>query len=218
MEVKAVFVDAAGTLLRPREPVGITYARFARMRGYPSDPVEVEARFRTAMRGSARGIQEGDGRAFWRPIVRQALQVEDEAVFEGLYQWYASPRAWWVDTEALRILGRLAKEGIHLGIISNWDTRLRLLYARFALDRLFPYLLCSAELEVEKPDPWIFRQACRCAGVRPREAIHIGDDPVTDVEGATAAGLIALRLDEDLGWSSVADRIAAVRRMPMYWG
>ena len=50
MEVKAVFVDAAGTLLRPREPVGITYSRFARQYGYHSDPVRVEARFRDALR------------------------------------------------------------------------------------------------------------------------------------------------------------------------
>ena len=218
MEVKAVFVDAAGTLLRPREPVGITYARHARLAGHAADPFQVEARFRRVLTQNKGRPQQGDGRAYWRPIVAEALEITDETVFESLYQWYAAPKAWWVDTEALRVLGRLAREGVHLGIISNWDTRLRILYARFALDRMFPTLLCSAEVEVEKPDPWIFHMACRCAGVRPREAIHIGDDPQADVEGATAAGLVGLQVDEDLGWASVPERVAAVRRMPMFWG
>jgi len=215
MEIRAIFVDAAGTLLRPREPVGITYARAARLFGHRADPVRVEARFRTAFKNH-RGQQTGDGRAFWRPVVSEALGVSDEGVFEHVYQWYATPRAWWVDTEALKVLGRFAREGIQLGIISNWDQRLRTLYGRFALDRMFSTLICSAELEVEKPDPWIFKTACRCIGVRPREAVHIGNDPECDVAGATGAGLAGIFFDEEAGWNAIGDRISALRRLPYF--
>ena len=62
MDVKALFVDAAGTLLRPREPIGVTYTRFARLRGHEVDPVEVEHRFRAAMKGAGTLPQQGDGR------------------------------------------------------------------------------------------------------------------------------------------------------------
>jgi putative hydrolase of the HAD superfamily len=209
--LRALFVDAAGTLLQPREPVGITYARAARELGHDADPAEVQARFRAALRAVS-GCQEGDGRAYWRAVVGAALGVEDERVFEALYRHYAEPRAWWVDTEALVQLGRLARRGLRLGIVSNWDLRLRTLYNRFALDRMFPMLLCSAEVEVEKPDAAIFHLACEAAGVAPAEALHIGDDLVRDVDGAMAAGLQALHYDEEIGWPEVARRVERLRR------
>lgn len=214
MEVRAVFVDAAGTLLRTREPVGVTYARAARLRGHEADPVEVEQRFRGAMR-ARRGLrQRGDGRDYWAGVVEDSIGTSDTRVFDDLYDWYCRPRAWWIDVEALRALGEVARTGVRLGIVSNWDRRLRTLYNAFALDRMFPVLICSAEHGVEKPDPWIFRIACRTAGVRPREAVHIGDDPERDVSGATAAGLLGMLHDDDFGWETLPERVAALRRVP----
>lgn len=214
MNVRACFVDAAGTLVKPREPVGITYARAARARGINADPVVVEHRFRAAFKAQsdAGERQRGDGRAFWGPVVKSAVGVDDDVLVEQLWAHYLEPRAWWVDLGALEALGQVARTGVKLGIISNWDTRLRTLYNRFALDRMFPVLVCSAEVEVDKPDPEIFRVACTAAGVRPGEAVHIGDDPVNDVEGANRAGLVGLLHDEDTGWASLPERINRLRR------
>ena len=214
MNVRACFVDAAGTLMKPREPVGITYARAARARGIAADPVEVEVRFRAAFKAhSARGqVQRGDGRLFWSPIVKEAINADDDVVVQRLWEHYLEPRAWWVDTGALNVLGEVARTGVKLGIISNWDTRLRILYNRFALDRMFPVLVCSAEHDVEKPDPEIFRIACSAAGVRPSEAVHIGDDAENDVAGANAAGLTGLLYDDESGWRDFPERIARLGR------
>lgn len=214
MNVRACFVDAAHTLLKPREPVGITYARAARQRGIDADPVRVEQRFRAAFRAhvAAGHVQSGDGRDFWAPVVKQAVDADDDALVEQLWAHYLEPRAWWVDVQALQVLGQIARSGVKLGIISNWDTRLRTLYNRFALDRMFPVLICSAEVELEKPDPAIFAAACLAAGVSPNEAIHIGDDPVNDVDGANRAGLVGLLHDEDNGWAELPAVIHRVRR------
>lgn len=218
MGVKAVFVDAAGTLLHPREPVGVTYARAARRRGHAADPVAVEARFRAAFGARRHLAQEEDGRNFWAPVVAESVGVDDPALFEELYEWYARPRAWWVDTEALRVLGGLARSGVRLGILSNWDGRLRSLFHRFALDRLFGVLIVSAEHGVEKPDPRLFQIACRVAGVAARDAVHVGDDPEKDVLGASRAGLIGLQFDADLGWRGVELELARVRRRAGLFG
>jgi len=43
----------------------------------------------------------------------------------------------------------------------------------------------------EKPDAGIFAKACELTGVRPEEALHIGDSLASDVGGALAAGLAA---------------------------
>lgn len=214
MNVRACFVDAAHTLLKPREPVGITYARAARQRGIDADPVRVEQRFRAALREQAAAgrVQSGDGRAFWSPVVKTAVDADDDVLVEQLWAHYLEPRAWWVDVQALQVLGQIARQGVKLGIISNWDTRLRTLYNRFALDRMFPVLICSAEVELEKPDPAIFGAACLAAGVSPSEAIHVGDDPVNDVDGANRAGLVGLLYDEDTGWAELPAVIHRIRR------
>jgi HAD superfamily hydrolase (TIGR01549 family) len=174
----------------------------------------VEAAFRRAWRRRRGQRQAGDGRAFWSPVVAEALDLDDARVFERLYAYYATPQAWWVDQEALRVLGDLSRQGVRLGILSNWDTRLRELYHRFALDRLFPYLFCSAEHGLEKPDERLFRLACRVAGVRPREAVHIGDDVDNDVVGASRAGLVGLRYDDEVGWLGVERELTRLRRAP----
>lgn len=211
--MKAVFVDAAGTLLRPREPVGITYARFAREFGHRADPVVIESRFRKALAGARSQHQRGDGKVFWSAVVAESVGVNNPDLFSALYEHYSRPRAWWIEAEALRVLGALAHSGVRLGIISNWDTRLRTLYDRFALDRLFSVLIVSSEHEVEKPDPAIFHLACRVAGVAPGEAVHIGNDPEDDVMGASRAGMVGLLYDEDGGWAGIGAQIAVLRRM-----
>lgn len=215
MKIEAIFVDAANTLLHVREPVGMTYARFARKHGMTQDPVQVGHRFKSAFQqAGAMGLrQRKDGRPFWRFIVESSLDAPvSDALFASLYEYYASPKAWWVDTEALRVLGNAARKGAKLGILSNYDGRLRTLYERYALDRMFPTLICSGEHGVEKPDPWIFHLACRCIGARPQNCVHIGDDPVRDVEGATHAGLKALHFEEESGWTRVEQQLATLSR------
>ncbi len=67
---------------------------------------------------------------------------------------------------------------------------------------LFHLDLTSAEVGAAKPDPAIFRAAARWAGVAPEEMLHLGDDPVRDVQAARRAGLRAawVRRDPEADW------------------
>jgi FMN phosphatase YigB (HAD superfamily) len=61
---------------------------------------------------------------------------------------------------------------------------------------LLPYLevLCfSDEVGVPKPDAGIFAKALAELGVKPEEAVHVGDLKRTDVAGARAFGMAAVR-------------------------
>jgi hypothetical protein len=42
---------------------------------------------------------------------------------------------------------------------------------------------------VAKPDPSIFLAACAAANAAPHQVMHLGDDPLLDIDGALAAGL-----------------------------
>jgi len=53
----------------------------------------------------------------------------------------------------------------------------------------------SRVVGVAKPDPAIFRLALDALGVAPEHAIHVGDTPAADVEGARAAGVHPVLVD-----------------------
>lgn len=59
------------------------------------------------------------------------------------------------------------------------------------LDRWFRGVVSARSFGVGKPDAAIFMEACRRAGARPAQVLHVGDDPCLDVRGALDAGLQA---------------------------
>jgi HAD superfamily hydrolase (TIGR01549 family) len=84
-----------------------------------------------------------------------------------------------------------------LGIIS--DTSLtpgRLLRKFLEKDGLldhFSALTFSDETGYPKPDRRMFENTLAALGARPADAVHVGDTPRTDIAGAQAVGMIAIR-------------------------
>lgn len=83
----------------------------------------------------------------------------------------------------------LRQWGKTLVVVSNWDCSLRSVMERCGLGPLLDGVVSSAEAGARKPDPKIFEVALGLAGVQASEAIHVGDTPEEDVEGARAAGI-----------------------------
>lgn len=75
-----------------------------------------------------------------------------------------------------------------LGVLTNGNADVR----RLGLADYFQFALCAEELGVGKPDPHPFREALKRAGVRPEQAVHIGDHPDDDIAGARGAGFHAV--------------------------
>jgi putative hydrolase of the HAD superfamily len=121
--------------------------------------------------------------------VARAAEIE-RARFDGLAQHYA------LFDDALPCLQRLRERGLLLGMITNNDSaHQRAKIAAVGLDDLFDAIVISGEFGVAKPDPRIFAHACELLGVRPEEALHVGDNLTADARGATAAGMRAVWLD-----------------------
>ncbi len=77
-----------------------------------------------------------------------------------------------------------------IGIVTNGPTEVqRAKLKLLGIDRLVDFVLVSEEFGVAKPDPAIFREALRLAGVEPDEAIFVGDSVEFDMAGARAAGI-----------------------------
>ena len=74
------------------------------------------------------------------------------------------------------------------------------------LARYFEASLPAREAGVMKPDPRIFAMLLERVGLRAEEAVHVGDDPEADVEGARAAGVLPVWLNrEGSAWPRSSD-------------
>lgn len=75
-----------------------------------------------------------------------------------------------------------------LGVLTNGNADV----FRLPLGRHFRFAVRAESVGTSKPDPAHFRAALREAGVAPDEAVHVGDHPEHDIEGALGAGLRAV--------------------------
>jgi 2-haloalkanoic acid dehalogenase type II len=56
-------------------------------------------------------------------------------------------------------------------------------------DLSFETVVSSEDLQMYKPHVSVFREVCARLGVKPSEAVYVGDSPWSDVEGARHAGM-----------------------------
>jgi 2-haloalkanoic acid dehalogenase type II len=61
----------------------------------------------------------------------------------------------------------------------------------------FAFCISPAEAGVQKPDPRMFEVALARAGVTAARAVHVGDQPLYDIEGARRAALASVWLNRD---------------------
>jgi putative hydrolase of the HAD superfamily len=86
--------------------------------------------------------------------------------------------------DALDALARLAAHAPVLALTNgNADI------ARIGIGAHFVGCVSARESGHAKPDGPIFQVACRQLDLSPREVLHVGDDPVLDIDGARRAGL-----------------------------
>lgn len=198
--IQAVTFDVGGTLLVPHPSVGAVYADVAARHGFPDlSPDVLEVRFRTAWN---RRTPFHHGRNDWADLVDEVFRdlvpgPPSASFFPALYEAFARPEAWRLYDDVLPTLEALAGQGMDLGIISNWDERLRPLLGALRLDRYFSCLAISCETGFAKPSPVLFQEALRQLGRPPHSVLHVGDALYEDFAGATGAGLAALHLRRD---------------------
>jgi putative hydrolase of the HAD superfamily len=206
--IRVVTFDAAGTLIRLVDPAGHTYARVAAEFGCDCDPESMQTAFVTAWKmlpppPETPGPDPDDGRGWWRSLVEKTLDIAGYRVdrfndyFARLYATFSQPGIWELYQDAETILSRLNSSGIRLGLISNFDGRLRTILRQLDVAERFEHLVISSEVGAEKPSARIFNEAARRFAVEPNEILHVGDDPEVDVDGARMAGLQALLVDHE---------------------
>jgi len=201
MNLRHLFFDAAGTLIQIKQSVGETYSQIAATHQLQLAPATLEQAFRHAWReAQAFPTQDpplnDEDRHWWRRLVHRTFELALHAtppaatfdpLFADLFQHYASAQAWELYPEVRTALDRLSPH-FHLHILSNFDPRLIPVLKGLGIHPLFEQVILSSEAGFRKPDPRLFAHALARTGATPDTAMHIGDEPKADIEGAQNAG------------------------------
>lgn len=99
----------------------------------------------------------------------------------------------------------LKNRGITLGLISNVEQDMTETMTRLRLPSWLEIIVTSQDAGFNKPQPEIFQEALRRAGVQPAEAIYVGDQYQVDVIGARGAGMKGILLDRNDYYRVITD-------------
>lgn len=99
--------------------------------------------------------------------------------------------------ESVEVL-ELLKGNYKLGMITNgYSTVQREKIDTVKIGHYFEDIIVSGEEDFEKPDPRIFFKACNNLGVKPEEAVYVGDYYPNDIVGSLSANLTPIWITED---------------------
>ena len=201
--LETVFLDAGGVLVYPN------WTRISdalRARGVDVDPAalaraEPHAKKKIDVPQTINATNDaGRGWLYFNLIFEQAgvpPGPDVDAALEALHAYHRTTNLWeLVPPGVAPALAALRQRGLKLTIVSNANGKLRVLFERLALAECVDCLLDSHDEGVEKPDPRFFEIALARSGAQRENTIHVGDLYHVDVEGARAAGLRGVLLDE----------------------
>ncbi|MBD2461292.1 HAD family hydrolase [Oscillatoria sp. FACHB-1407] len=202
---QVIFFDAVGTLFGVRGSVGQAYSNLAQQFGVTADPQVLNEGFFKAFRAAppmafagvnATYVPEREY-AWWWAIAAETFQEagvlgqfsDFEVFFTALYAHFTTAEPWFVYPDTRHTLIHWHDQGVELGIISNFDSRIHAVLDALGLAKYFKSVTISTEVGAAKPDPQLFIAALKKHNCSPEMAWHIGDSYREDYEGAKAAGL-----------------------------
>ena len=207
-EIEFVFFDAGETLVHPMPSFPELFMRVCSEHG-----LEVDFNIlRTATRSLMAGVEDrqrqgytfsnetSKSRRFWLDfygglVNEMGYTQQDGALPLALYDTFSMPANYGAYHDAHDTLLELRERGLRMGLISNFEPWLEGLLEDLGMLGFLEVLVISGREAYEKPHPRIYELALERGGVPPQRALHVGDSPISDYDGARDAGMRAILLD-----------------------
>ena len=206
--IKAVCFDFFNTLAYFDPPRETTYAAIANELGIKVTPDAIAA-----------SLPQAD--AYWRSEnCNSPINDRDQASKFAVYSEYGSrilknAEDSVTSAQALEMLARafaikfkfkafddslpalklVKNHSLHTGLISNVGQEIDSSCVELGFAPLLDFKVTSFEVGYDKPRPEIFQVALDRAGVKPNEAIFVGDQYEQDIRGARGVGMHAVLID-----------------------
>jgi putative hydrolase of the HAD superfamily len=227
--IRAVFFDLYDTLIGFDPPREVIQGRAMGTQGLTSDKDGIDAGY--AMADSLMAEQTAQA-----PL--SALTAEAQSDFFARYEqlilrgaghdvdlqtagdvWRAVRRQEYgfaLYPDVTPALDSLRADGYVIGVITNMSRPGEDVAETMGFRDSVDFTLSSMDVGASKPDPQMFRAALSRAGVDPIQAVHVGDQLETDIDGARAAGLNPVLIDRHSAATDYDDcpRITTLEEFP----
>jgi len=217
--IEAIFLDLGNTLrilLKEEEHQSRARRKIVEMVGTDEDPEafceKLDARYKTYRKWAFENLVEAPEAELWTRWLTPEFPAEKIApqAVELTYQYRQSMGRRVVVDGGKEIVIELHRRGYILGIISNVITSQEIPDWMDA-DGFTPYfksVVLSSVFGKRKPDPAIYHEAARRAGVESARCVYVGDNLKRDVTGTRAAGfgmVIIMISPEELAEATITD-------------
>lgn len=210
--------DAWETLFHAERPIHETYQYYAKLHGHMFCEVQdIEHRLPMVMKEQrsvaplfgckkSYGFQEKSEATehWWGNVVRDVFAPRhcSEELVRDILRHFSSGTAYSLRTGTKEVLESLEKQGIMLGILSNFDIRIFSVLQDLGILHHFSFVKLSIDCGQEKPSHAIFESAIDSAQEKLSRGeilggkYHVGNDWKRDALGAYRAGWNSIYLDE----------------------
>ena len=206
--IKVVFFDIYGTLVRFDPPVEVLQQQACKALGLHVTTESIRKGYQLADAFMAKqnanlpltNLSASKKAEFFIEYQKLILQGAGVSVSNDVTSkiWELAsntPKQLTLYEDVLPTFEKLRGLGIQLGTISNISTNLNQTLEKTNLKSQIDYWLISSETGMTKPDPRIFELALQRANIKPHQAIHVGDQYLSDVMGAVRVGIRPVLLD-----------------------
>ncbi len=207
---KAVFLDVGGTLVDFGDQES-AYGDILRRHGYPSTKEQIRAWIRKAQEETGPVVSRGSPpefkvsaskeqarrEALIAVFLREAGVKHLDSCRKGIWHSWVNAPVFRLFPETIPLLNGLKESGLLVGAVSNWEPRLLELCENLGIAHYFDFMVVSEVQGYAKPGVRLFELALERAATRPEEVIHVGNDPVEDIEPAESLGIRAVLVQRD---------------------
>ena len=228
--IKAVFFDFYNTLVRFWPPVemiqlavcreiGLTVTLEGVRSGYAlADVYFNRENARIALAGRSTKAKD-EFFAKYETIILEGAGIEASPQLASSI-WKLTgliPKSFTPFDDTLAVLLELQNSGYLLGLLSNVNRELEPLLRELGIQPYLDVCITSKEVGAQKPHPSIFLAALERLGLKPYEALHVGDQYQSDVLGAKGVGITPVLLDREGRYEDITDcaRVTGLHQVKM---
>lgn len=202
---QVIFLDAVGTIFGVKNSVGDIYTQLAKEYGVNREAKIVDNCFYQAFKNNPplafhtqneEEIKELEFQ-WWQKVTYNTFHQDNEVeeftnfndFFKQLYDYFKTSQPWFIYDDVIPSLNQWQKQGIELGIISNFDTRIYDVLDNLNLRQYFQTITISSLTGFAKPHQKIFETALIKHHCKPENAWYMGDSIKEDYFGAKSSGM-----------------------------
>jgi putative hydrolase of the HAD superfamily len=203
---RAIFFDAGETIVHPMPSFSDLFAQVLTGEGHRIEPAAVVEASKVVLERFSEAADDRElwttsperSKRFWLSVYERmlgVLELPDTDLAAHLHDTFTDRSNYVLFDDVRPVLDELSRNGIVLGLVSNFEAWLEDLLGDLGVRESFGVRVISGIEGIEKPDSRIYELALERAGVAADESVFVGDNPEFDVVPPSELGMFTVLVD-----------------------